>query len=75
MSESCYSSAEGWRKEDDHYLTPEPEGRQRAAGAAVIQETSSRRLTFLTHFGAKAEGRGEKGGKEEQLTCQFCIGC
>lgn len=73
MSKNCYSRAGGWRKEDDHYLTPEPEGRQDAAGAAVIQEKSSRRLAFS--IGVKEGGRKEKGGEEEWLACQFCISC
>lgn len=36
-SKSRYSRAGGWRKEADHYLMPDPEGRQDATGAAVIQ--------------------------------------
>lgn len=65
MSKNRHSRSGDWRKEADHYLTPESEGRQAAAGAAVIRETSSRHLIFLMHFSAKAGGRGEKGGKEE----------
>jgi len=68
MSKSCYSRAGGWRKKADHYLTPEPEVSQDAAGAAVIQDMSSRYLSFLTHFRNGAGGRREKGGKEEWLS-------
>lgn len=75
MSKNCYSRAGGWRKEDYHYPTPEPEGRQGAAGAAVIQEMSSRHLALSMHCGAKAGGRKEIGGEEEWLACQLCISC